>query len=98
MKMISTWFRARGSHDVGTVVGALTVGKAGPYLIHAFPGMGDVPEVFSASFAAILAAALVFVFYADGPYQFPPRAFSWTLIATVFRERRWRLATAGYLG
>src|SRR5690348_1445433 len=42
MKMISTWFRARRGLAVGTVVGALTVGKAGPYLVHAFPGMGVV--------------------------------------------------------
>jgi MFS family permease len=60
--------------------------------------MGALPVVLSASLAAMIAAALIFVFYMDGPYQFPPRAFSWTLVATVFRERRWRLATAGYLG
>src|SRR2546423_8847296 len=40
MKMISTWFRSRRGLAVGTVVGALTVGKAGPYLIHAIPGAG----------------------------------------------------------
>jgi MFS family permease len=98
MKMISTWFRGRRGLAVGTVVGALTVGKAGPYLIHAFPGMGVVSVVFSASVAATLAAALVFFLYQDGPYPFPPRAFSWALVATVVRERRWRLATGGYLG
>ena len=36
--------------------------------------------------------------YRDGPYSFPPRPFSWGLVATVARERRWRLATGGYLG
>jgi MFS family permease len=76
----------------------LTVGKAGPYLIHAFPGMGATPVVLSASIAAMVAAGLVVLFYKDGPYPFPPRAFSWALVASVFRERRWRLATGGYLG
>jgi MFS family permease len=98
MKMISTWFRARRGLAVGTVVGALTVGKAGPYLIHALPGMGVVPVVLSASVAATAAAVLVLLFYRDGPYPFPPRPFSWGLVATVVRERRWRLATGGYLG
>lgn len=98
MKMISTWFRARRGLAVGTVVGALTVGKAGPYLIHAFPGVGVSTVVLSASFAAVAAAALVFLLYEDGPYPFPPRPFSWSLVATVLRERRWRLATGGYLG
>src|SRR5205823_8964083 len=98
MKMISTWFRARRGLAVGTIVGALTVGKAGPYLIHAFPGAGIVPVVISASIAAVSAAILVLLFYRDGPFSFPPRPFSWGLVATVVSERRWRLATGGYLG
>ena len=40
MKMAATWFRARRGLAVGTVVGALTVGKAVPYLVHAVPGAG----------------------------------------------------------
>jgi MFS family permease len=98
MKMISTWFRARRGLAVGTIVGALTVGKAGPYLVHALPGAGVTPVVLSASAAAVLAGALVLIGYRDGPYPFPPRPFSWGLVAIVVRERRWRLATGGYLG
>lgn len=98
MKMISTWFRARRGLAVGTIVGALTVGKAGPYLVHAIPGLGVGPVILSASLAATLAAALIFLFYEDGPFPFPPRPFSWGLVAVVVRERRWRLATGGYLG
>lgn len=98
MKMIATWFRARRGLAVGTIVGALTVGKAGPYLIHAMPGAGIVPVVLSASLAALTAAMIVLLGYVDGPYPFPPRPFSWGLVAVVVRERRWRLATGGYLG
>src|SRR5579884_3487292 len=98
MKMISTWFRSARGLAVGTIVGALTVGKATPYLVHAFPGAGETPVVLIATAAALIAALLVSVGYNDGPYPFPPRPFSWGLVATVFRERRWRLATAGYLG
>jgi len=98
MKMISTWFRARRGLAVGTIVGALTVGKAGPYLIHAIPGAGVTPVVTSATVAAVIASILVFVGYRDGPFPFPPRPFSWGLVSTVFGERRWRLATGGYLG
>src|SRR2546423_1884567 len=35
MKMAATWFRARRGLAIGVVVGALTIGKALPYLIHA---------------------------------------------------------------
>ena len=98
MKMAATWFRARRGLAVGTVVSALTVGKAGPYLVHALPGAGVTPVVLVASASAALAAALVWLGYRDGPYPFPPRPFSWGLVGDVVRQRPWRLATGGYLG
>ena len=98
MKMISTWFKARRGLAVGTIVGALVVGKATPYLVHAFPGAGVATIVLIGSASAVLAAALVGIGYRDGPYPFPARPFSWALVATVARQRPWRLATGGYLG
>ena len=98
MKMASTWFRARRGLAVGTVVGALTVGKAGPYLVHALPGAGVMPVTLTASASAVLAALLVLAGYRDGPYPFPARPFSFGLVAAVLRERRYRLALGGYLG
>lgn len=98
MKMVATWFRARRGLAVGTIVGALTVGKAGPYLVHAFPGAGVGPVVLTTSLGAVAAALLVAVWYREGPYPFPARPFSWGLVGRVVRERRWRLATGGYLG
>jgi MFS family permease len=98
MKMIATWFRARRGLAVGTIVGALTVGKATPYLVHAIPGAGIVPVTLVASAGALLAAALVWRGFAEGPYPFPPRPFSWGLVGRIVREPRWRLATGGYLG
>ncbi|MEK7400888.1 MAG: MFS transporter, partial [Gemmatimonadota bacterium] len=98
MKMISTWFRSRRGMAVGTIVGALTVGKATPYLVHAFPGATVSTVVFAGSMSAVAAAALVWFGYRDGPYPFPPRSFSWHLVRTVTAQRHWRLATGGYLG
>lgn len=98
VKMISTWFRARRGLAVGGIVGALTVGKATPYLVHAIPGAGIRPVVLTASAAAVVAAVIVLVGYRDGPYPFPPRPFSWGLVGSIAREPRWRLATGGYLG
>lgn len=98
MKMAATWFRARRGLAVGAVVGALTIGKAGPYLVHAFPGAGVVPVVLTASASALLAALIVLVGYRDGPYPFTPRPFSWGLVASVMKSREWRLSTGGYLG
>ena len=98
MKMASTWFKARRGLAIGTVVGALTVGKASPYLVHALPNAGIATVILAASGFAVLAALLVGLFYEDGPYPFPPRPFSWGLVHSVVSGKEWRLATGGYLG
>jgi MFS family permease len=98
MKMIATWFRARRGFAVGTIVGALTVGKALPYLVKAVPGATIANVTLAASVGALVAALLVWTIYRDGPYGFPPRPFSWRLVGDVVGERKWRLAMGGYLG
>jgi MFS family permease len=98
MKMIATWFRDRRGLAIGTIVGALTVGKATPYLVHAIEGAGMRAVVAASSAGAMLSALLVAVAYRDGPFAFPRRAFSWGLAGTVLRHRETRLAIGGYLG
>ncbi|MCG8459773.1 MAG: MFS transporter [Holophagales bacterium] len=98
MKMIATWFRSARGLAIGTVVGALTVGKATPYLAKAFSGADHRLVVGSASVAAVLGGLLVAVFYRDGNFRFPRRRFSWSLVGTVARHRETALAVGGYLG
>jgi len=98
MKMAATWFRDRRGLAVGAVVGALTVGTAGPYLISAIPGAGVGFITALASASAVIAAAIVFVGYRDGPFAFPSRPFSWLRTREVIGSRAWRLALGGYLG
>ncbi|MGQ0814355.1 MAG: MFS transporter [Gemmatimonadota bacterium] len=98
MKMIATWFVANRGLAIGALVGALTIGKALPYLIRALEGVSPSFVVLSASGAAIIAALLVALFYRDGPHSFERRPFSWSLVGTVVRHRETRLAIAGYLG
>jgi MFS family permease len=98
MKMISTWFRAERGLAIGVIVGALTVGKATPYLVRAIPHVGLRPVVLTASVGAVAGALLVAVWYRDGPFPFTSRPFSWSHVRDVVRVREWRLATASYLG
>jgi MFS family permease len=98
MKMASTWFRAQRGLAIGTVVGALVIGKSTPYLIHALPDTSSALVVIVASGGAFLSAALIVAAYHDGPYAFPTHPFSFGLVGSVWSSREWRLATGGYLG
>jgi MFS family permease len=98
MKMIATWFRERRGLAIGAVVGALTIGKAMPYLVNAVGGAHLRFVVLSTSAGALASAALIATAFRDGPHPFARRAFSWGLVGTVVRHRETRLAIGGYLG
>ena len=98
IKMAATWFRSARGLAVGALVGALTVGKAAPYLLDALPKASPETVVLGASGAALVGAGLVALFYRDGPHSFSRSPFSWGLVGKVARHRETRLATAGYLG
>jgi MFS family permease len=98
MKMTATWFRSERGLAIGVIVGALTVGKATPYLVRALPHVGLRPVVLTSSVGAVIAALLVTVGYRDGPFPFSSRPFSWGHVRDVVRVREWRLATGSYLG
>ena len=98
MKMTATWFRSQRGLAIGVIVGALTIGKATPYLVRAIPHVGLRPVVLTASVGAVIAGLLVLVGYRDGPFPFASRPFSWGHVRDIVRIREWRLATASYLG
>lgn len=98
MKMIATWFRTGRGLAIGTLVGALTIGKATPYLVNAFTQAQVGFVVGTTSAGAVVAGLLVLAGYRTGPYPFDRRPFSWRLVGTVVGHRRTRLAIYGYLG
>lgn len=98
MKMVATWFRSARGLAIGTVVGALTVGKSAPYLFKVVGGAGTAPVVLAASAAGAAAGLLVLVAYREGPHPFARRAFSWGLVGRILRHRPTMWATGGYLG
>jgi MFS family permease len=73
MKMISTWFERNRGLAIGTLIGALTVGKATPYLIHAIQGVAWQTIVLAASVGSLIASLLVALGYYDGPVSFSRR-------------------------
>jgi MFS family permease len=98
MKIMATWFQRGRGLALGVLVGALTLGKASPYLVN---GLGSVNwriNVFFISLLAIVGGLIVLLFVNDGPHAVPPARFDWTQAFAVFRNRGVRLASFGYFG
>ena len=98
MKLMATWFRERRGMALGVLVGALTMGKATPYLVNALGSANWRINVVFVSILAVLGGLIVLLFVSDGPYALPPASFDLTQIVKVFGNRGVRLASFGYFG
>jgi MFS family permease len=98
MKLIATWYRQGRGFALGVLVGALTLGKASPYLVNAFGSSNWRVNVGIASALAVAAAVLVELFVREGPYALPSQPFDITQVTKVFTNRGVRLANFGYFG
>ncbi|HEX2060354.1 MAG TPA: MFS transporter [Thermoanaerobaculia bacterium] len=98
MKIIATWFKTGRGFALGVLIGALTLGKASPYLINVFGSGSWRVNASLASLGAVLGALVVLRFVSDGPYALPNQPFDPTQITRVFSNRGVRLANFGYFG
>ena len=97
LKVMAGWFRQGRGMALGLLVGALTVGSAGPHLIRGF-GFNWEGVVLVASGLAVFASLVMGLGVGDGPFEVPSPRFSRQLIGRVVRSRGFRLSTYGYLG
>ena len=98
MKLIATWYREGRGVALGALVGALTLGKASPYLVNALGSSRWRVNVGFASILAAVAVIVVLLFVREGPYALPNQPFDVSQIAKGFRNRGVRLANFGYFG
>ena len=98
MKLMATWFRERRGMALGVLVGALTLGKATPYLVNALGSSNWRLNVLLVSLLAVFGGLIVLLFVSDGPNALPPATFDLTQIVKVFSNRGVRLASFGYFG
>jgi MFS family permease len=98
MKIMATWFRERRGMALGVLVGALTLGKASPYLVNAVGSANWRHNVLFVSLLAVLGGLVVQLFIEDGPYALSGARFDWTQVIKIFGNRGVRLANFGYLG
>lgn len=97
LKVMSGWFREGRGLALGVLVGALTVGSAGPHLIRGI-GFDWRGVVGGASLLALAGAVLMWLLVTDGPYETSRQRFSFRQVGRVVRNRGVRLSTYGYLG
>jgi len=104
MKLVATWTRRDRGLGIGVLVGAITVGSAGPHLLNALPllgsaGMPPWPRVLiAASGLAVTAAAVAGFALREGPYATARSPFDPRFAGRVLSHRPTRLANFGYLG
>lgn len=98
MKLVATWLRKSRGLGLGVVVGALTLGKASPYLVNAVGSSNWRVNVGVASVIASCGALIVALFVREGPYALPNQPFDFSQVTQVVRNRGVRLANFGYFG
>ena len=98
MKIMATWFRRGRGTALGVLVGALTLGKASPYLVNAVGSADWRANVLSVSALAVAGGLVVLLFVGDGPLATAAAKFDARQVARVFRNRGVRLANFGYFG
>ncbi|HMF56760.1 MAG TPA: MFS transporter [Pyrinomonadaceae bacterium] len=97
-RQVSIWFRRGRGFALGVLVGALTLGKASPYLVNAIGSSQWRVNVLTVSLLGIAGGLIVLLFISDGPYALPSARFDWRQVTRVFSTRGVRLANFGYFG
>ncbi|MBZ0269063.1 MFS transporter [bacterium] len=103
MKLMASWCRVDRGFGIGVLIGALTLGKATPYLLNAMTALGGGPPewrtvVWATSGLATLAAAISFLFVETGPYGSGLAPFDWRFVGRALAHTPTRMANFGYLG
>ena len=98
MKIMATWFQRSRGMALGVLVGALTLGKASPYLVNGLGSPNWRQNILFISLLAIAGGLIVLLFVGDGPHALPAARFDWKQAIAVFSNRGVRLASFGYFG
>jgi MFS family permease len=98
LKLMATWFRRGRGFALGTLVGALTVGSAAPYLVNGLGGLDWRLVVYATSLLTVAGGVLAAAFVPEGPHAFPRAPFAPRQAGQVLRNRGVRLASLGYFG
>jgi MFS family permease len=97
LKLMATWFRENRGLALGLLVGALTVGSAGPHFVNGLGGLDWRTVVYVTSVLTVCGAVLGYAVH-EGPFPFPRATFDFRQASRAFANRGVRLACLGYFG
>jgi MFS family permease len=99
MKIVATWTKTDRGLGIGLLVGALTIGSAGPQFLNAVGGLRDWKFVlYSAAALAAAGGCVTAQWVRTGPYGGKSARFRWDYVRVLLGERALLLANLGYLG
>lgn len=99
MKIAAGWTVARRGTALGLLIGALTLGSAGPHLLAIVaPPLAWRIVMIAVAAQALVGAAIMLAIVRDGPHVIVTGRFDPRAAFVIFGDRRSRAATLGYLG
>lgn len=99
MKLVAGWYREGRGLAIGVLVGALTLGSAGPHLVRwLVPADAWRTVLLIAAGAAVAGGQLVWLVPGEGPFAAPSPPFRWSAAPSILTNRAVALANGGYLG
>jgi MFS family permease len=99
MKIAAGWTIHRRGTALGLLIGALTLGSAGPHLLAAVSApLAWRVVMIAVAIQALVGAAIMMWVVRDGPHVIVTARFDPKAAFTIFREPRARASTLGYLG
>lgn len=99
MKIVATWTDKDRGLGIGLLVGALTLGSAGPHLLNALGVTSDWRVLlYASSAAAALGGFVAALFVRQGPNRSKAPPFRWAYAGKILRDPPVLLANLGYLG
>jgi MFS family permease len=99
MKIVATWTKEDRGLGIGLLVGALTLGSAGPQLLNALGAGSDWRLLlYISSACAAAGGCFAGLFVREGPNRTQAPPFRWSYAAAILRDRPVLLANLGYLG
>ncbi len=99
MKIAAGWTVHQRGTALGLLIGALTLGSAGPHLLAAFSApLAWQPVMVAVSLQALAGAVIMIAIVRDGPHVIATARFDPRAVFVIVSNSKARAATLGYLG